>query len=206
MSAGRFAFLLLVVGNLIQVLTITIGGALYPGYDHARQYISELGATGAVTGPAVSWLGFVPSGGIIAAGCLIAAWVSRRNGLSVAFWLLLGWYGVSLAAAGVYPCAFECNRAEPSFNALMHDLFGGTGYLTAVIGLVLGGFAAGRQGRRGLVVLAVICTATAALGFGGVIAEAEPAGLIQRALEGAIMVFTLAFGWQMLRPATAVGS
>lgn len=206
MSAGRFAFLLLVVGNLIQVLTITIGGALYPGYDHARQYISELGATGAVTGPAVSWLGFVPSGGIIAAGCLIAAWVSRRNGLSVAFWLLLGWYGVSLAAAGVYPCAFECNRAEPSFNVLMHDLFGGTGYLTAVIGLALGGFAAGSQGRRGLVVLAVICTAIAALGFGGVIAQAEPAGLIQRALEGAIMVFTLAFGWQMLRPATAVGS
>lgn len=198
--------MLLVVGNLIQVLTIMVGGAVYPGYDHARQYISELGASGAVTGPAVSWLGFVPSGVIISAGCLIAAWVSRRNGLAVAVWLLLGWYGLSLSAAGVYPCEFECSRAVPSPNALMHDLFGGSGYLTAIVGLALGGFVAAAQGRPGLVLLSIVCTVVTALGFGGVIAEAEPAGLIQRGLEGAIMVFTLVLGWGLMRPAMAVAS
>lgn len=199
------AFALLVLGNLIQVLTIAIGGALYPGYDHTRQYISELGATGAVTGPAVSWLGFVPSGIAIALGCLIAAWVSRRSGLAIAVWLLLGWYGVTLSAAGVYPCEFECARDVASFNALMHDLFGGTGYLTGIIGVALGGFVAGAQGRRGLVVLSIVCTLVTVLAFGGVIAETQPAGLIQRALEGAIGVFTLALGWTLVRPPTAVG-
>lgn len=206
MGAGRIAFLLLVLGNLIQLLTIGIGGALYPGYDHARQYISELGATGAITGPAVSWLGFVPSGIAIAAGCLMAAWASRRSGLAVAMWLLLGWYGASLSAAGVYPCEFECARAEPTFNALMHDLFGGTGYLTAILAAGLGVFVAGAEGRRGLVVLSVICAIVTTLAFGGVIAESQPAGLIQRALEGATMIFTLAFGWGLMRPATAVRS
>jgi len=47
MSAGRIALALLVVGELIQWGTILIGGAVYPGYDHVRQYVSELGATGA---------------------------------------------------------------------------------------------------------------------------------------------------------------
>jgi hypothetical membrane protein len=206
MTAGRIAFLLLVLGNLIQAVAIGIGGAVYPGYDHLYQYISELGATGAVTGPAVSRLGFVPAGIVIALGCLIAAWVSRRSGLAVAVWLLLGWYGVSLTAAGVYPCEFECARAEPTFNALMHDLFGGTGYLTAIIGIALGGFVAGVQGRRWLVGLSVVCTAVTVVAFWGVIAETEPGGLIQRALEGAIVVFTLALGGGLMRPAKAVGS
>ena len=208
MTAGRIAFSLLVLGNLIQVATIGVGGAIYPGYDHTRQYISELGATGAVTGPAVSWLGFVPAGIAIATGCLIGAWKSRRNSLALAVWLLLGWYGATLSAAGVYPCEFECARADPSFNALMHDLFGGTGYLTAVIGLALGGVVAGAQGRRALALLSVICTIVTVVGFGGVIAESEPGGLIQRALEGAIAVFTLAFGWTLMRsrPATAARS
>jgi len=206
MTAGRLAFLLLVLGNAIQVAAIAIGGAVYPGYDHVHQYISELGATGAVTGPAVSWLGFVPAGLVITVGCLIAAWVSRRNGLAIAVWLLLGWYGLTLALAGVYPCAFECARDEVTFNALMHDLFGGTGYMTAIIGVALGGFVAGGQGRRGVVALSVICTIVTFVAFGGVVAEAEPRGLIQRSLEGAIIVFTLVLGWGLMRPAMAVRS
>lgn len=205
MTAGRIAFLLLVLGELIQLAVIGIGGAVYPGYDHASQYISELGATGAVTGPAVSWLGFVPAGIALTLGCLIAAWLSRQSGLAVAVWLLLGWYGATLSAAGVFPCEFECARAAPSLNALMHDLFGGTGYLTAILGVALGGFVAAAGKRRGLVGVSIVCTVVTVACFGGVIAETEPGGLIQRGLEGAIGVFTLAFAWPLMRarPAAA---
>jgi len=199
MTPGRIAFGLLAAGFLIQLVVILWGGAVYPGYDHAAQYISELGATGAVTGPAVSWWGFVPSGIMIGAGCLVAAWLTRRSGLAAAAWLLLAWYGLTLAAAGVYPCAFECARAEVSFNVLMHDLFGGTGYLTGVLGLALAGLAAKRAGRTGLASLSLICTILAVAGFAGVIAEASPGGLIQRMLEGAVALFILVFGWTLTR-------
>lgn len=200
MTSGRVAFGLLAAGFLIQLVTILWGGAVYPGYDHSLQYISELGATGAVTGPAVSWWGFVPSGLLIGAGCLLAAWVARRSSLATIAWLLLSWYGLTLAAAGVYPCAFECARADASVNALLHDLFGGTGYLTGIIGIPLAGLAAKREGRTGLAVLSLVCTIVAVAGFAGVIAEASPGGLIQRMLEGAVALVILGLGWTLTRP------
>ena len=51
-------FLLRTIGVVSAFLSLLIlaaatiaGGMAYPGYDHLRQYISELGATGAPTGP-----------------------------------------------------------------------------------------------------------------------------------------------------------
>ncbi len=199
MTPGRLAFGLLATGFLIQLVTIVWAGAVYPGYDHTRQFISELGATGAVTGRAVSWWGFVPSGLLIGTGCLLAAGLVRRSGLAAAAWVLLGWYGLSLAAAGVYPCAFECSRQNSSFNTLMHDLFGGTGYLTAIVALPLAALVARRERRTGLMILALVCTVLAAVGFGGVIRETEPVGVIQRILEASVGLFTLAFGWTLTR-------
>ena len=198
-SLGRLAFGLLVVGELIQLGTVIAGGAVYPGYDHARQYISELGATGAVTGPAVSWWGFVPSGLLITAFCLIAAWLLRRNALAVVACFMLAWYGLSLSAAGVYPCAFECARTEVTFDAMMHDLVGGTGYLTGVLGVAIAALAV-RSGEAGwLRALGLVCAVVAAAGFAAIIVDVELGGLFQRALEGALAVFLLAFGWALAR-------
>ena len=199
MTPGRIAFGLLLIGELIQLATVLAGGAVYPGYDHARQYISELGATGAVTGPAVSWWGFVPSGLFITGFCLIAAWLLRRNAAALVACLMLGWYGLSLSAAGVYPCAFECARSDLSVNALMHDLVGGTGYLTGVLGLALAGLSIGPGRARWLRPLGLVCAAVAATGFAAIIADVELGGLFQRLLEGALAVFLLAFGWALAR-------
>ena len=199
MTAGRLALVLLVIGELIQLGAVLVGGAVYPVYDHARQYISELGATGAVTGPAVSWWGFVPSGLFITAFCLIAAWLLRRNVLAVVACLMLAWYGLSLSAAGVFPCAFECARTEVTFDAMMHDLVGGTGYLTGILGVALAALAI-RSGEAGwLRALGLTCAVVAAAGFAAIIADVEFGGLFQRALEGALAVFLLAFGWALAR-------
>ena len=199
MPLGRIAFGLLLIGELIQLTTVVVGGAVYPGYDHARQYISELGATGAVTGPAVSWWGFGPSGLFITGFCLIAAWLLRRNAAAVAACLMLAWYGLSLSAAGVYPCAFECARSEVTFDAMMHDLVGGTGYLTGVVGLALAGLANLSGEALWLGQLGLICAGVAAAGFAAIIADVELGGLFQRLLETALAVFLLAFGWALAR-------
>jgi len=206
MIAGRIAFGLLVAGELIQWVAILAGGAVYPGYDPLRQYISELGATGAVTGWAVSWLGFVPSGVFIAAGCLIAALLVRRSGLAVAGCLMLAWYGMSLSGAGLYPCAFECVRTDASFNQLMHDLVGGTGYLLAPPGVLLVALWARRGRDPWLFPLGIVCGIVAGFGFVGLIVDPELGGLVQRALEVAVTVFLLAFGWSLarVRPAMVV--
>lgn len=207
MKPGRLAFGLILLGEIVQWGGILIAGAAYPGYDHLRQYISELGATGAATAWAVSWLVFVPSGLFIAAGCLVAAWLTRRSTPGLIGWLLLAWYGLSLSGAGVYPCDFECARAEPSFNALMHDLVGGTGYLAVPIGIVL--VAIGARGiGKGFVAFGGVCAVLTLVGFSGLIADPEYGGSLQRVLEAAVTVFLLVAAWLLVkgRPAAPAGA
>lgn len=199
MTPGRLAFGLLLLGEAIQWALIPIAGALYPGYDHLRQYISELGATGAVTGYAVSWWGFFPAGVLIIGFCLIAAWLMRRNALAVIGMLLLAWYAYGLVGAAFYPCAFECARDGDDPAQMMHDLIGGTGYLAGVLGVLLAGVAAAGTRAKELVPLGVICALVAFIGFSGLVADIGMIGLSQRVLEAALTVFLLAFGLALAR-------
>ena len=112
---------------------------------------------------------------------------------------MLAWYGLSLSAAGVYPCAFECARSEVTFDAMMHDLVGGTGYLTGVLGLALAGLSIRSGEARWLRPLGLICAGVAAAGFAAIIADVELGGLFQRVLETALAVFLLAFGWALAK-------
>lgn len=193
MNLRQLAFYALIAGELVFAAMIVVGGAVYPSYDHLRQYISELGATGTVTGPAVSWWGFLPSGLLITGACLLAAWPMRRNGLALAALLLLAWYAVGLIASAYYPCDFECRHTDTSPSQLMHDLLGGTGYLTAVVGVFLGGLSARSGPSAWLMPLGTVCAVIAFAGLAGVVADIEFGGLAQRALEAAITVFLLAY-------------
>lgn len=199
MRAGRIAFALLILGEAIQWGAIIAGGLTYPGYDPLRQYVSELGATGAVTGEAVSWLGFFPSGLLIVAFCLAAAFLMRRNVVAVIGLLLLAWYAFGLIGAAIYPCAFECARTEPTAAQMMHDLIGGTGYLAGVIGLLVVALSTRRSQAAWLAPLGLICFAVAFLSFGALVAEVEMLGLVQRVLEAALTLFLLAFGLALSR-------
>lgn len=199
MSARHLAFACLLAGEAIFLALILIGGAAYPGYDHARQYISELGATGAVTGPAVSWWGFMPSGALILAFCLVAAWLMRRRAMAVIGLLLLAWYAFGLINSAVFPCDYECARVDPSPAQMMHDLVGGTGYLAAIAGVLLVALSAARSGARWLVPLGVVCAMIAFAGFSGIAGDIELRGLSQRVLEAALALFLIAFGYGLTR-------
>jgi uncharacterized membrane-anchored protein len=190
---GRLAFGLLLLGEAILLGMVVVAGARYPGYDHARQYISELGATGAVDGWAVSWVGFVAVGTLTLAFCLIAAWLMRRNVLGVIGWLLLGLNAYAYLNSAWYRCDFECAGDSPA--QMMHNLFGGLGYLAGCLGLVLAGLSA--KVARWLTVLGVVCAAVAFLGLSGMGEGSEFRGLFQRVTESAIAVFMLAFGWAL---------
>lgn len=197
--AAGLAFALLLAGEAVQWGAMLIGGAAYPGYDPLRQYVSELGATGAPTGPAVSWLGFMPAGVMIMGFCLIAIWLLRRNLAAVVGLLLFAWYGFGLIGSAIFPCAFECGREVMTPAQMMHDLIGGTGYLTGVAALVVTGLAAARARDAWLTPLGLVCAGVAAVGLGGLLADIELRGAAQRTLEAALAVFLLAFGWSLAR-------
>ncbi|MQP74413.1 DUF998 domain-containing protein [Stenotrophomonas sp. MYb238] len=127
----------IVVLFALAYLGMLFGGALLkPGYSHAAQYISELGASGSAHARLISVAGFVPVG-------LIAAWLLAATarfapvgGASrLGYWLLLceplAWIGSALA-----PCDLGCPPGG-SISQQLHTLLGVFTYGGTALGLLL---------------------------------------------------------------------
>lgn len=181
-----------VLSLLVLAAATIAGGMAYPGYDHLTQYISELGATGAPTSAGVS-LAFIVSGALLTAFWLLSAGLFPRSLLSVIGFGLSALNGVGLVLGGVFRCDFECSTADLSPAALLHDVFGGIGYLCGIAGVFVVGFAArGWPQGRGLFGLSLICGIPAALAIWLIHPAFEWYGAAQRVVEIALAVWTMA--------------
>jgi hypothetical membrane protein len=200
MTMRNLAFACAVLSLLILALAAIAGGFAYPGYNHLTQYISELGATGATTGQAVSGA-FMASGVLLAVFWLLCIGLFPKSPLSVIGFGLSALNGLGLMFGGVFPCDFECSLEGASSTAVLHDVLGGIGYLCGVVGLMLVGLAARNwPGGRNLFHLAIVCGAPAA----GAIWLINPAfefyGAAQRVLEIALAVWTVGVALAIRRP------
>ncbi|CAN5411034.1 hypothetical protein BH10PSE1_BH10PSE1_22450 [soil metagenome] len=189
---GRIAFWCALIGLGLLLAATIVGGAVYPGYDHLREYISELGATGTVTGEAVSVV-FIVSGLLMAAFWGLCIIILPRSGLAVTGFVFSILNGFGLLFGGVFRCDFECLSESASASQTLHEALGGFGYLFGVLGVFLVGIAARKwPGAGRLFPLSLICgvPAVAALTFIG--PEFEFYGAAQRVLELSIAVWTIA--------------
>ena len=193
------AFACALLGLSILLVATVAGGLVTPGYDHARQYISELGATGTATGPAVS-AAFVVSGGLQAAFWLLCIRLLPGSRLVAAGFALSALNGLGLLAGGVFPCDAGCSLSNPSVAAILHDVLGGLGYLCGVAGILLVAMAwRTRPEFRRLSGLALLCGMPGVMLIWMIHPGIELFGLAQRALELAIAVWTLAIALAVRR-------
>ncbi|MBC7769048.1 MAG: DUF998 domain-containing protein [Phycisphaerales bacterium] len=190
---GKFAMICGVLGALWLIGMVIAGGATFPDYDHAAQYISELGATGAPFGRAVSWAGFLPVG-ILISLFAVFGWLSAPRSV----WSALGFVGVFVFAVGYtgsafFPCDYGCRPEEPTFSQAMHYLVGLPGYFFAPLTLVLLAVAALRWPRaKYLAVLGIICAAGALAALTMMSPDFAYVGLAQRALEASMLIWVVA--------------
>ena len=179
------------------------GSAVYPDYDHLRQFISELGADGALTGPHVS-LAFIVSGALLTVFWLLCAVLFPRTPLFVIGFLLSALNGLGLMFGGVFPCDFECEMDGASLTGVLHEILGGIGYLAGVAGVFLIGLAARRRGLKSLFALSLICGVPALCVVWFVQPEFLWLGVAQRILETAFAVWAVAVALTLRRlPETA---
>lgn len=203
MILRQLAFACAILSLMILAFAAVSAGFAYPGYDHLRQYISELGATGAATGPEVSYA-FMASGVLLAAFWLMCIPLFPRSPLAMVGFGLSALNGLGLMFGGVFPCDFQCSLASPSPAAMLHEVLGGIGYLCGLAGLALVGLAAKSwAGGRNLFHLAIVCGAPAA----GAIWLINPAfefyGAAQRVLEIALAAWTIGVALVVRRPMKA---
>ena len=193
---NKIAFISGILGPLLVFLITILGGANFPNYSHARQFISELGAFGAPNARIINLGGFLPAGLLISAFAFLA-WRSlpRTRGTT------LGMFGLALFALGYiaaafFPCEPGCRPAEPSLSQALHNLLGLAGYFTAPLSL----FALGSEARKWpqgipLSTLGFICSGLSLLGLLGMLSEFTYVGLAQRILEASVLtwIVTCAF-------------
>ena len=178
---------------------IVVGPFGYPGYNSLGQHISEMGATGAPHGPLISTL-FIATSVLLIAFWLLCLKALPFTGLRAAGLILLAANGAGLLGAGVYPCDFECARSDPSVAQQLHDLFGGLGYLSGVLGLFL--LALGLRSLDGwlrLFPLVMICAVVAALSLLLIAPDFPWHGAAQRVLEASFMIVILAVALRLWR-------
>jgi Protein of unknown function (DUF998) len=176
-----------------------IGAALYPGYDHGGQFISELGAIDAPFGRAFSLFGFLPAGVLLCAFAIFAWRASPKSTLAT-----LGFIGVFLfyfgyVGAGFFQCDARCRPDIPSASQMMHNLSGLLGYFLAPVTLALLGLATRKwPGARLLSLLGFVGAIVALLALALFSPSFAFVGLVQRVLEASMLLWVLAFSVRAL--------
>lgn len=191
MKRNRYAVLTGLLGATWVVALTVIGGVAYPGYEHAAQFISELGATGAPHATVINYAGFLPAGLLLVAFAVLAWRVLPRSQASTFGMVGLVLYSIGYLAAAVFPCDFGCRPAEPSVSQALHNLFGLIGYLLAPAAL----FALGLAARRwpDAVALSWLGRIAAVPALIGLLAlESAYAGAAQRLIEASVLTWVAA--------------
>jgi len=193
LNVGKLAMITGALGALWMLAMTMIGGATFPGYDHGTQFISELGATGAPFGQAISWFGFLPAGVLTCAFSFFAWRAAPRSALSTLGFIGVFLFAIGYVGAAFFPCDFGCRPDEPSFSQVMHELIGLAGYLLAPFTLLLLGLAARTWPRaQWLATLGYAAAVFALLAVLKLSPEFAFVGVAQRVLEASVLTWAAA--------------
>jgi len=107
-----------VLGPILYTIVLVTVGFLHPGYNHARQLISELGAVGAPNAMIMNLAGFSLLG-ILTIAFSFGLYLNMKDGISSKIGLaFLVVSGVGQIAVGFFPCDPGC--VNVSFTGIMH--------------------------------------------------------------------------------------
>jgi len=140
-SLVRGGLLCGVVAPLLWVAVIAIAGELRPGFDHVRQYISELGERGSSAEMFMRYGGFVATGFMhiiyAAAFYAVVIRVSGQARLTLLLALFIALNGIGRVGAGVFACEPGCAAPEILAQRL-HSLSATIAFLSIIAAATLG--------------------------------------------------------------------
>lgn len=191
------------VGPVLFWLALPLAGVLTPGYSHATQAVSELGAVGAPVPWLINGFGIIPFAlSILALGAFVVqdfrpgpvAWLS--GGMLVVS-------GLGFAVAGLMRCDVGCGPSELQ-SAVLHGFGASVGFQFAPLAaLVLGSRFFRRFPRRAVyafsLLMAVAMVASIALFLGVLDPSRALSGVWQRLLILSISVWVVGLSIYLYR-------
>lgn len=196
----RFLALCGIVGPFIYASVVGVLGALYPGYSHMSQTMSELGAANAPHALVMNIAGL----GLL--GLMIIAFAAGlhqgiKDGRSASIGtLLIAVSGASLVMTAAFPC--DPRGAEASITGLVHGAFATTGAVCLVIGLLVISPMMARdnlwRGYATFSIAAAILASVLASLYGFDVFEGWK-GAMQRISMGVALVWIVVMAFRLLR-------
>jgi hypothetical membrane protein len=133
----RFLALAGVAGPALFASVVILCATLRPEYSHVTQFMSELGETGGPHAALMNFLGFIPSGLLLAGFGVSLTALRPRTALSLAAASLIALFGLGITGAGVYSCDPGCPRQGMSFEATVHQAVSIVAFVAGVSGTAL---------------------------------------------------------------------
>lgn len=124
---------------LPHLAAILLATSRRPGFDHAKQYLSELGERGSNTASLMNFLGIVPTGLLIATFGIGILKAYRSEPRLVAAGSLIVTHGICRVAAGLFPCDLGCRPAFPSLSQSIHNTSAAIGYVSLTTAVFFAG-------------------------------------------------------------------
>jgi len=178
---------------LVMALMVVVAGAYTPGYSHASQFISELGATGAPHEWGVRLGGFLTTGLLMMTFCISAFRSLPRSRISTLGIVGMTLFSIGYLSSAAFPCDPGCRPSQPSTSQVIHNVVGLVGYLVApAFLLALARAARAWPGGIHLVTTGYIASAAALIAILTLSPSSPWVGLSQRLLEFAVL------GWASL--------
>ncbi len=137
----RDGYLLIMLGGglvapIIYFLNILWAAAVYPGYRHRSQFVSELG-TRISSGARYfnRWLSVTGTMLVVFAFGVYVSLGSQREALGILLGLVL--FGLTVVIMAVFPCDSGCPRTPQSRAGMVHGFFGVLGALAVLTSVAL---------------------------------------------------------------------
>lgn len=137
----RDGYLLIMLGSglvapIIYFLNILWAAAVYPGYRHRSQFISELGTR---ISPGARnfnrWLGVTGTMLVVFAFGVYVGLGSQKEALGILLGLVV--FGLTVGLMALFPCDPGCPRTPQSRTGMAHGFFGVLGALAFVTSVAL---------------------------------------------------------------------
>jgi hypothetical membrane protein len=126
---------------------VTYSGAIYPGFSHLDQAMSELHAVGSPIERVAPFINHYPLSVLFAGfGCYVMSYFSNRAAKVSGFLIVL--HGVATLSAGFFPCDVGCVPETPSMSHLVHGISGLLVLLTLLIAPAIWAFISTRELQR----------------------------------------------------------
>lgn len=145
MEKNKIRFLGLggIAGPVIFTATVIITAGLRTDYNHISHFISELGATGTPSEQWMNFLGFIPSGILIALFATALLSYSKKKPIAVIGSVFMMVFGAGMAVAGLFSCDQGCIPSG-SLESIIHDRVSAVTFMSAIAGVLLAGFSFGK--------------------------------------------------------------